>query len=155
MSDCRQLKQELHAVALPGDAGINAWCLCKVCCVKLPMRFAPHDLKPPVPVGCCLLHRVPCHACLSLRRSGQRTSSSKSSRHMRKVSSGLQFDIELTSEGQSRNSSSNNLLGRRSILRLPPGVAVAALTEAKDPLESSIGVQVGRTSYRLWSQRYY
>jgi hypothetical protein len=71
---------------------------------------------------------------------------------VRKVSSVLQFDIELTSEGQSRNSSSNNLLARRSILRLPPGVAVAALTEAKDPLESSIGMQVGRTSYRLWAQ---
>jgi hypothetical protein len=86
-------------------------------------------------------------------RSGQRSSSSSQlSRHVRKVSSVLQFDIELTSEGQSRNSSSNNLLARRSILRLPPGVAVAALTEAKDPLESSIGMQVGRTSYRLWAQ---
>jgi hypothetical protein len=56
---------------------------------------------------------------------------------MRKVSSGLQFDIELQ-PGQP----GGNLLARRSFLRLPPGLAVAALVEAKDPLESSIGMQV-------------
>lgn len=55
----------------------------------------------------------------------------------------LQFDIELM-EGQPRNSSSaNGHLSRRSLLRLPTAMAVAALVEAKDPLESSIGMQVG------------
>lgn len=73
-------------------------------------------------------------------RSGS-SSSSKTSRHMRKVSSGLQFDIELQ-PGQP----GGNLLARRSILRLPPGLAVAALVEAKDPLESSIGMQVRCTA---------
>lgn len=61
---------------------------------------------------------------------------------MRKCSSGLQFDIELI-EGQSRNSSSANGLARKDLLRLPPAMAVAALIEPKDPLESSIGTQVG------------
>jgi hypothetical protein len=75
----------------------------------------------------------------------QHASSSKASKHMRKVSSGLQFDIELM-EGQSRNSSSKNLLAGHQLARLPPALAVAALVEAKDPQESSIAMQVGSST---------
>jgi hypothetical protein len=74
-------------------------------------------------------------------RSAPRAASA-GKRHLRKDSSVLQFDIELM-EGQPRNSSSNGPLSRRSLLRLPIALAVAALVEAKDPLESSIGMQVG------------
>lgn len=52
----------------------------------------------------------------------------------------LQFDIELSEAP--RNSSSTGNLTRKS-LRLPAALTVAALVEAKDPLESSIGMQVG------------
>lgn len=81
--------------------------------------------------------------CLTLtRRMRQYASSSKASEHVRKVSSSLQFDIELM-EGQSRGSSSKSLLGSHHLAGLPPALAVAALVEAKDPQESSIAMQVG------------
>jgi hypothetical protein len=69
------------------------------------------------------------------------TSSSEASEHVRKVSSSLQFDIELM-EGQSRSSSSKSLLSSHHLAGLPPALAVAALVEAKDPQESSIAMQV-------------
>lgn len=70
-------------------------------------------------------------------------SSSRTGRHMRKASSSLQFDIELM-EGQSlERSSSTGRMRHKDLLHVPPDVAVAALTEHNDALESSIAMQVG------------
>lgn len=75
---------------------------------------------------------VPCRSALR-----QHT---KDKTHLRKCSSGLQFDIELI-EGQARSKSTHYFM-LKDPTRLPPAMAVAALIEPKDPLESSIGMQV-------------
>jgi hypothetical protein len=102
-------------------------------------------------------YRVPPAETRATSSSSAERRSGSSSRHMRKASSGLQFDIELASSldlnrgggatGAAALGSSSSRVRHRELLTLPPAVAVAALTEQLDHLERSVASQVGNTMH--------